>query len=234
MKHKLTQLSLCAVAVIGAIGVIGVIGTTGLAHAQVAGGSTTVDINITESTQLALGWSAKKTLMGKTVYNEAGVKVGKVEDLIISPNKNVSYVIVGAGGFIGMGRHDVAVPVSRIQDQSGRLVMAGATKEIIKAMPTFTYADDNTRRDRFVAAADKDIAKGKAKVADLEKKAGLAATDAKAKINGEITALQADVKQAEAKLGELKQATAARWKEFEADVSAATARLRKSLDTTTG
>jgi sporulation protein YlmC with PRC-barrel domain len=228
MKHKLSQLALCAVAVISAVGV------TSFAQAQVAGGSTTVDINITESTQLALGWSAKKTLMGKTVYNEAGIKVGKVEDLIISPNKNVTYVIVGAGGFIGMGRHDVAVPVSRIQDQSGRLVMAGATKDMIKAMPTFTYADDNTRRDQFVAAADKDIAKGKAKLAELEKKAGSAAADAKVKMNVEITALQADVKQAETKLGELKQATAARWKEFEADVTAATARLRKSLDTTTG
>ena len=112
--------------------------------------------------------------------------------------------------------------------------MAGASKDTIKAMPTFTYATDTTRRDQFVAAADKDIAKGKAKVADLEKKAGVAATDAKAKINLDITALRADVKAAEGKLGEMKQATAARWKEFEADVNAATARLRKSIETATG
>jgi hypothetical protein len=85
-----------------------------------------------------------------------------------------------------------------------------------------------------VAAADKDIAKGKAKVAELEKKAGAAATDAKAKINVEMAALQADLKAAEAKLEEMKKANAARWKEFEADVSAATAKLRKSTDTSTG
>jgi sporulation protein YlmC with PRC-barrel domain len=204
------------------------------AGAQVAGGTTTVDMSIVESTQLAMGWSVKKTLMGKTIYNDAGDKVGKVDDLIISPDKNVSYVIVGAGGFIGIGRHDVAIPVTRIQEKAGKLVMAGATKDTIKSLPAFTYATDTSKRDQFVAAADKDIAKGRAKVADLEKKAGTAATEAKAKIAVEVNALQLDVKSAEAKLTEMKEASAARWKEFEAGVSAATARLRKSIDTAAG
>ena len=203
-------------------------------RAQVAGGTTTVDMSITESTQLAMGWSVKKTLMGKIIYNDAGEKVGKVDDLIISPDKNLSYVIVGAGGFIGIGRHDVAIPVTQIQEQSGKLVMVGATKDTIKSLPQFTYATDTAKRDQFVAAADKDIAKGKAKVAELEKRAGVAATDTKAKIALQVNALQLDVKSAEAKLSEMKQASVARWKEFEAGVSAATARLRKSIETAVG
>jgi hypothetical protein len=105
---------------------------------------------------------------------------------------------------------------------------------MIKSMPEFTYANDTAKRDQFVAAADKDIAKGKATVAGLEKKAGVAATDAKAAIDVQITNLQVDVKSAEAKLAEMKQASAKRWKEFEAGVSAATARLRKSIDTAMG
>jgi hypothetical protein len=146
----------------------------------------------------------------------------------------VSYVIVGAGGFVGIGRHDVAIPITQIQDQAGKLVMAGATKDTIKGMPGFIYATDTTKRDAFVAAADKDIAQGKAAVASLEKKAGAAVTGSKVKLDEDITALQADVKAAEAKLGEMKQATAARWKEFEAAVSAATARLRKSTEKALG
>ena len=193
-----------------------------------------MDATVTESTKLAMGWSVKKTLMGKTIYNDTGAKVGKVEDLIISPDKNVSYVIVGAGGFVGFGRHDVAIPVTQIQDKAGKLVMAGATKDSIKAMPEFTYATDTTKRDAFVAAADKDIAKGKAAVASLEKKAGTASADAKTKIDVDITALQSDVKSAEAKLAEMRQASAVRWKDFEADVSAATARLRKSTEKALG
>jgi len=181
-----------------------------------------------------MGWSVKKTLMGKTIYNDAGQKVGKVDDLIISPDKNVSYVIVGAGGFVGIGRHDVAIPVTLIQDKAGKLVIAGATKDSIKAMPEFTYATDTSKRDAFVAAADKDIVDGKAAVASLERKAGAAVAGTKTKIDADITALQSDVKSAETKLSAMKQATAARWKEFEADVSAATARLRKSTEKALG
>lgn len=214
--------------------VIGALCMAGPAAAQVAGGTTTAEAGMTESTKLAMGWSVKKTLLGKTIYNDAGQKVGKVEDLIISPDKSVSYVIVGAGGFVGIGRHDVAIPVTQIQDKAGKLVMAGATKDTIKGMPGFTYATDTASRDAFVAAADKDIAKGKAAVASLEKKAGAAAADVKAIIDADITALQADLKSAEAKLAEMRRASALRWKEFEADVTAATARLRKSTEKATG
>lgn len=171
--------------------------SAGSVSAQVAGGTTTLGVSVTESTQLAMGWSVKKTLLSKTVYNEAGDKVGKVEDLIVSPDKFISYVIVDAGGFVGIGRHDVAIPVAQIQNQAGKLILPGATKDLIKAMPPFDYPTDmgnrTAARDQFVAAADADIAR------------------------------------AEAKLAELKSAAASKWRSFEAGVSAATARLRKSL-----
>jgi hypothetical protein len=202
--------------------------------AQVAGGTTIVDTSVTASTQLAIGWSVKKTLLGKSIYNEAGQEVGRIEDLIIAPDRNVSFVIVGAGGFIGIGRHDVAIPVGQIEDRAGRLLMPGATQAMIQSMPEFAYATDTTQRDRFVAAADKDITEGKAKVADLEKKGSTAGADAKSRIDQQITGLRLELKSAETKLTELKQATAVRWKEFEAGVSAATARVRKSIDTATG
>lgn len=202
--------------------------------AQVAGVTTTVDATVTESIEIATGWSVRKSLLGKTIYDGAGQKVGKVEDLIISTDRNVSYIIVGAGGFVGIGRHDVAVPVKQIEDHAGKLVMASATKDTIKAMPAFVYFNDSATRDQFLTAADKDIASGKAKVAVLEKKAGAATTDAKAEIDRQITALQGEVASAETKLNEMKQVSAARWKEFEAGVSAATARLRKAIDTAVG
>ena len=90
-------------------------------------------------------------LAGKPVFSEAGEKIGKVQDLIIAPEHALSYVIVGAGGFIGIGRHDVAVPVAQIEERTNRLVMSGATRESISAMPTFGYAGDTGQRDRFVA-----------------------------------------------------------------------------------
>jgi sporulation protein YlmC with PRC-barrel domain len=225
MKNKNLALSFASLAIANSLFTVAI--------AQVAGGTTNVGVNITESTQLALGWSVKNTLMDKTVSNEAGEKVGKVEDLIISPDKNVSYVIVGAGGFIGIGRHDVAIPVSKIQEKGGKLIMEGATKEMIKAMPIFTYTSDNSKRDAFVAAAEKDVAQGKAKIADLEKRASNAASDAKARMNLDINAIKADVKLTETKLADMKRSTSTGWREFEIDVNSALGRLRKSISAAT-
>ena len=209
---------------------IGVSGAVGTASAQVAG-STTLGISVVEATRLTLGWSVKKSILGKLVYNEAGDKVGKVEDMIIAPDKNVSYLIIGAGGFIGINRHDVAIPVAALQDKGGRLILPGATKDIVKSMPRFEYASDTTQRDQFVANAEEDMAKAKTKVADLKRRAASATTEVKAKFDKQAEGLNSDLKAAEEKLAEMNRAAARRWRDFEGDVNAAMARLRKSLET---
>jgi sporulation protein YlmC with PRC-barrel domain len=109
--------------------------------AQVAG-STTVSIGVAveELQQVYTGWSAKKQILGQEVHNDKGEKVGKIDDLIIAPDEMVSYAIVGAGGFLSIGRHDVAIPVNQFKMENGKIVLPGATKEAIKAMPEFEWA----------------------------------------------------------------------------------------------
>lgn len=206
-------------------------GGMGMARAQVAGTTTTIGITVAEMTQVANGWSVKKSILGKPMYNEAGIKIGKVEDLIISSGQNVTYLIVGAGGFIGVGRHDVAIAIGQIQDKGGKIIMPGATKETIKALPPFTYATDNAKRDYFIARAEADIAKGKAKITELEKSASTMNADAKVKLDQQIVNMKADIKSAEAKLAEMNQAGLKRWKAFETQVNAETANIRKWLGT---
>jgi hypothetical protein len=111
----------------------------GYAAAQVAG-STTVGVAVEEMKAVALGWSVKKQILGQYVYNEQKQRVGKVDDLIIAPDTSVSFAIIGAGGFVGLGRHDVAIPVGQLKQQDGKFVLPGATKEAIKALPKFEYA----------------------------------------------------------------------------------------------
>ena len=65
-----------------------------------------------------------------------------VDDIIIAPDKSVSYLIIGAGAFVGLGRHDVAIPIDQIIEQAGEIVLPGATKDVIKALPAFDYAKD--------------------------------------------------------------------------------------------
>ena len=103
-------------------------------------GSAVIGVAAEELRALALGWSAKKQILDKDVYNNNNEKVGKVEDLIIAPDKAVSYAIVGVGGFLGMDRHDVAIPAGQLKFDGGKLTLPGATKEALKALPEFEYA----------------------------------------------------------------------------------------------
>ncbi len=88
--------------------------------AQTAGSSVTV--TTTEMRDVANGWSAKKQILGNDVYNDSGEKIGDINDLIVAPNKSVSYAIVGVGGFLGMNEHNVAdgqdCPAGRYQGRA--------------------------------------------------------------------------------------------------------------------
>jgi sporulation protein YlmC with PRC-barrel domain len=109
------------------------------AGAQVAG-STTLGVTVTELRDVMEGWSVKRQILGESVYNDKQERVGTVEDVIISTNKSVSYGIVGAGGFLGFDRRDVAIPVSQFKLTDGKLILPGATKESLREMPPFEYA----------------------------------------------------------------------------------------------
>ena len=87
----------------------------------------------------ATGWSAKRQVLGQLVFNEKNEKVGAIDEIIVSPTKALSYAIVGAGGLLGVAKHDVAIPVSQFSQSGGKLVLAGASKEAIRAMPPFEY-----------------------------------------------------------------------------------------------
>jgi hypothetical protein len=110
------------------------------AQAQVAG-TTTIGVAALQVKAVAVGWSAKKQILGRTVYNETGETVGKIDDLIVTPDDAVSFAIIGVGGFLGVKRHHVAIPVSLLGLRAGELVLAGATKAAIKDLPPFDYAD---------------------------------------------------------------------------------------------
>src|SRR5262245_65716366 len=135
MKSRALVSNVSAVALV----VLFVVGSAGRLVAQIAG-STTLAVSVEELKAVAIGWSAKKKILGKDVYNDKGEKIGVVDDLIITPDRSLSYAIIGAGGFLGVGKHDVAIPVGRFKEDKGRIVLAGATKDALMAVPKFEYA----------------------------------------------------------------------------------------------
>ncbi len=112
-----------------------------IAQAQTAG-STLIGVAAAELRVVATGWSARRQVLGRPVYNDQAKpeRIGKIDDIIIAPDKAISYVIINAGGFIGAFKHDVAVPVSQLKEVGNKLVLPGATKEALKASPSFEYA----------------------------------------------------------------------------------------------
>ena len=113
--------------------------SSALLHAQVAG-STLLAVSVTEAREVADGWSAKRQILGHAVFNDQNEKIGAVDDIIIAPDKSVTYAIIGAGGFLGVARHNVAVRVTQLKVDGDKLVLPGATKEALKQAPKFQYA----------------------------------------------------------------------------------------------
>lgn len=119
--------------------------TSTLAQAQDAQqapivGSTLIGVAKAELRKLARGWSTRRQVLGKTVFNDKNEKVGVIDDVIFAPDTSASFGIIGVGGFLGMGKRDVAIPVAQFKQVDGKFVLAGATKEALKALPAFEYA----------------------------------------------------------------------------------------------
>jgi hypothetical protein len=108
------------------------------AQAQVAGAQP-LSVTVQQSQALLQGWSAKKSILGKAVYNDKNEKIGSILDLVISPDTTVSAAIIATGGFLGVATHDVAVPIGSLDIRNGNFYLAGATKEALKATPEFQY-----------------------------------------------------------------------------------------------
>jgi sporulation protein YlmC with PRC-barrel domain len=109
------------------------------AEAQVAGAAT-VGVTVEEMKLVVLGWSAKRKLLGHDVYNERNEKIGKIDDIIVSPKRTVSHAIIGVGVFLGLVKKDVAIPMDQLQLANDRFILKGATKDALLRMPAFEYA----------------------------------------------------------------------------------------------
>ncbi len=100
-------------------------------------------------------WRASK-LMGVDVYNTQNEKLGEINELIIDSSGRLAGAVIGIGGFLGMGEHDVMVTMDRLRfsNDAGRTTTGAgsdnkqwypdravldANKDQLQAMPQFKY-----------------------------------------------------------------------------------------------
>lgn len=82
-------------------------------------------------------------LVGSSVYNRQDEKIGDIEDLVIENGKTVTALVIGVGGFLGIGGRYVAVDPSTVtlvrQDGGSTRVVMDTTKDNLRNAPAFEY-----------------------------------------------------------------------------------------------
>jgi sporulation protein YlmC with PRC-barrel domain len=78
----------------------------------------------------------------QAVYDPSDVKIGEINDVLIDQNGRVSALIVGVGGFLGIGEKDVAVSfnaVKMIKKSDRDHLTMNTTKDALKTTVGYKY-----------------------------------------------------------------------------------------------
>ena len=79
-------------------------------------------------------------VVGASVYNDQNQSIGSIDDVLMSDNDHkAGTAVLSVGGFLGMGAKLVSVPFDQLKIQDDKIVMPGATKASLEAMPEYHY-----------------------------------------------------------------------------------------------
>ena len=59
-------------------------------------------------------WRSSK-LIGLNVYNDQDEKLGAISEILLDKSGKVDFVVIGVGGFLGIGQHDIMVEMSKLK-----------------------------------------------------------------------------------------------------------------------
>ena len=59
-------------------------------------------------------WRSSK-LIGLNVYNDQDEKLGAISEILLDKSGRVDFVVIGVGGFLGIGQHDIMVEMSKLK-----------------------------------------------------------------------------------------------------------------------
>jgi len=114
----------------------------GLAIAPVAITTTAWALSFV-STQ-APGEQSTSSIIGLNVENRVGDKLGDISYLVLDNSGKVSTVVIGVGGFLGVGTKNVGVPYSEITfttKDGQRIATVDATKESLTNAPNYVWTE---------------------------------------------------------------------------------------------
>ncbi|MBE9635767.1 PRC-barrel domain-containing protein [Salipiger mangrovisoli] len=84
-------------------------------------------------------------LLSTSVTSPDGETIGSIKDFIITEDGQITAVVLGVGGFLGMGEKDIAVDYSELDIQyDGDAIQLAMTREEADAAPEYQYRDKQT------------------------------------------------------------------------------------------
>jgi hypothetical protein len=88
-------------------------------------------------------------LIGTSVKNAAGETIGDINEVVLGSDGKIAAVVIGVGGFLGMGEREVAVrfeslKLTRGSDQSTTATL-NATKDSLQAAPEWKWSGEDSR-----------------------------------------------------------------------------------------
>ena len=86
-------------------------------------------------------------LIGTAVKNQAGESVGDINEVVLTKEGQIAAVVVGVGGFLGMGEREVAVSFESLRlshdENKNAVVSLNATKDSLKTAPQWEWVSDS-------------------------------------------------------------------------------------------
>jgi sporulation protein YlmC with PRC-barrel domain len=89
-------------------------------------------------------------LIGASVRNDANERIGEINEIILDKDGKVAAVVIGVGGFLGIGEREVALDFkslrierdnSAMTESGANVIKVNATKDQLKSAPAWTWND---------------------------------------------------------------------------------------------
>jgi sporulation protein YlmC with PRC-barrel domain len=111
--------------------------TTTIAGAQSPSPSVQILTNVPADNLTVTHWYKQN------VYDPSDSKIGEIMDVLVDREGKIGVLIVGVGGFVGVGEKDVAVPFNAVQfktkDNNKWYPVMNTTKDALKTAPGYKY-----------------------------------------------------------------------------------------------
>jgi hypothetical protein len=118
------------------------VAVAGIAIAPLAVASTAQALSFV-ATQ-APGEQSTSSIIGLNVENRAGDKLGDINYLVLDNSGKVSTVVIGVGGFLGVGTKNVGIPYSELTfstKDGHQIATVDATKESLASAPNYVWTE---------------------------------------------------------------------------------------------